>query len=506
MEEDAHFESADLLSREDTENLACFIVCYFEDVISGAGLWQAFTAQVHELYGTHLPFYDLDPVDYYPDEINIEDISFLIWYYISMTHYDQNIISPEILEWSDLSFRIFDVFEREYEQAPENLKIKEHYKVSPAEENFSVIKDKMRWVMLDSWLLHFQRNELADMINEDGRFQDEDNELEENRELYLYDTVDSYVLSTCTTLLARQGKDWLAYVQGKDHPLFKQILGIGAKKSGYYLFMGMENEELLYQHIASEVVLKVTSKSMDLPEDLEPGKSISFAGFVRWKDEWWFSGTTASWRYDADLVSREKNSEASRMLFGEDPDLKKKKNELLYASFLKFNNGKPIAFVEREEKAGSFIRDFLIFHNESIDIPASEKREGMERILKHDMLKAGRSSEHGDINSVPGMIFFNRESGIQMAFGYNDLIPDPDNASYRENSTVDVPESESDPDSGHEAMRLLYSSYISGDWMKYLVNNYDIPGLNFPGEGGRELLMDNLDFMMRFWKRKNYYP
>ena len=143
--------------------------------------------------------------------------------------------------------------------------------------------------------------------------------------------------------------------------------------------------------------------------------------------------------------------------------------------------------------------------NPLIFLPVRNEK-GWERILKHDMLKAGRSSEHGDINSVPGMIFFNRESGIQMAFGYNDLIPDPDNASYRENSTVDVPESESDPDSGHEAMRLLYSSYISGDWMKYLVNNYDIPGLNFPGEGGRELLMDNLDFMMRFWKRKNYYP
>ena len=38
--------------------------------------------------------------------------------------------------------------------------------------------------------------------------------------------------------------------------------------------------------------------------------------------------------------------------------------------------------------------------------------------------------------------------------------------------------------------------------MHYVVNNYDIPGLDFPGEGGRELLMENLDFMLRFWKRR----
>ena len=507
MEEDAHFESAGFLAREEVENLACFIVCYFEDVISGPGLWQAFTTQVNELYGTCLPFYDLDPDDYYPDEINIEDISFLIWYFISMTQYDENIINPEVFEWSDLSDRIFEIFEREYELAPENPSLKEHYKVSPGEENFFVMKEKLRWIMLDSWLLHFQGKELVEMINEESRYQNEDSELEENLDMYLYDTIDSYIFSTCTNLLAKQGKDWLAYVQGKDHPLFEEILGISGKKSGYYLFMGSENDKLLFQHIASEKVLKVTAKSVDLPKDLEKGKSISFAGFVRWKDEWWFSGTTASWEYDVDLISKEKNSETNRMLFGEDPVLKKKKNKELYASFLKFNNGKPIAFVESEEKAGSFIRDYLVFHNESLDIPASEKREGRERILKNELLmRPARGSELGDIESVPGMIFFNRESGIQMAFGLNDLVPDPDNTSYSEDATDDVSDNESDTESGHEAMRLLYSSYISGDWMHYLVNNYDIPELDFPGEGGRELLMDNLDFMMRFWKRKNYYP
>jgi hypothetical protein len=74
-----------------------------------------------------------------------------------------------------------------------------------------------------------------------------------------------------------------------------------------------------------------------------------------------------------------------------------------------------------------------------------------------------------------------------MAFGLNYLVPDPDNASY----SAHEDRNENDP----ESMRLLYSSYISGDWMHYLVNNYDIPGLDFPGEGGRELLMENLDFI-----------
>ena len=46
-----------------------------------------------ELYGTYLPFFDLDPDEYFPDEINIEDVQFLLWYYISMVH-DDTIINP----------------------------------------------------------------------------------------------------------------------------------------------------------------------------------------------------------------------------------------------------------------------------------------------------------------------------------------------------------------------------------------------------------------------------
>ena len=139
LEENAFLESAGLLTREEIKNLVCFLICYFEDVISGPGLWQAFTVQVKELYGTYLPLYNPDPDEYFPDEINIEDIYFLVWYFISMTQYNETIISPEALEWSDLSDRIFEILEREYELAPENLKLKQLYTVSSGEGDFFVV-------------------------------------------------------------------------------------------------------------------------------------------------------------------------------------------------------------------------------------------------------------------------------------------------------------------------------------------------------------------------------
>ena len=78
-----------------------------------------------------------------------------------------------------------------------------------------------------------------------------------------------------------------------------------------------------------------------------------------------------------------------------------------------------------------------------------------------------------------------------------DPIPDPRNKWYRGDHAE---ENNSDG-----TLMMLESQHISGNWMKYLISNYDLPGLEFPGLSGRDLLMDNLDFMLRFWKREGYY-
>ena len=36
-----------------------------------------------------------------------------------------------------------------------------------------------------------------------------------------------------------------------------------------------------------------------------------------------------------------------------------------------FISGKPVAFVESKEEAGSFAQDFLLFHNKSLDVQAN---------------------------------------------------------------------------------------------------------------------------------------
>jgi hypothetical protein len=487
------------ISDEQKKDLACFIICYFEDVISGPGLWKAFITQVNELYGTYLPFFAPDPEEYFLDEINPEDIPFLLWYYLSMVYRNDIIINPLIYEWSDHSEGIFEILEREYEVAPENINLKQLFDVSPEEDNLFVIREKLKWIMLDSWLHHFLREELEKTIDDVLSGDEEEPLPEESRAMYLYDTMDTFVLSSHTPLLARQGKEWLAYVLGKDHPLFESLLGLGEKKSGYYLFDGTEGDDLLFEHIATGTKLRVTSMSMEVPKGTEPGRSISFAGFVKWRGEWWFSGAQLALKYDADLIRKEKESEKSKMLFGKDPALQREENRQLYRSFLKFNKGKPLAFVESEEAANGYISDFLAFHNRSLMKSARKGKKDWklpgQDVLPENINKKMDPDPYRD-EAIPGMIFCDPDSGIELVFGFNDMIPDARNKWYMGDDDEVEPVNES--------MMMLESPHISGKWMHYLVSSYDLPGLEFPGLSGRELLLDNLDFVLRFWKREKY--
>ena len=58
---------------EETKQICIRMAAYFEDVISGMGIWRAFILTHKELYGKYLPFYTPDD-HYYDDEVNLEDV------------------------------------------------------------------------------------------------------------------------------------------------------------------------------------------------------------------------------------------------------------------------------------------------------------------------------------------------------------------------------------------------------------------------------------------------
>lgn len=99
------------------------MTAWFEDVISQIGIWTTFTAECKKRYGNWLPFYPLNE-EYYPDEINPEDIQFLLWHHIqTCCRGEGRVINPENPAITIIANEIYCLLDKIYETAPENERL-----------------------------------------------------------------------------------------------------------------------------------------------------------------------------------------------------------------------------------------------------------------------------------------------------------------------------------------------------------------------------------------------
>lgn len=148
------------------KKLCLYTAAYFEDVISGLGLWQAFIKKHLELYDTSLPFYTIRP-NYIKDEINEEDIRFIIWNTLEKAPYKHLYINPmdrNIEETAHLFFRILD---EEYETAPANATLQEFFMDFKGKEDAN---HKLRWLFGHTYLTEPSVQEYIAQVTETDKF------------------------------------------------------------------------------------------------------------------------------------------------------------------------------------------------------------------------------------------------------------------------------------------------------------------------------------------------
>lgn len=148
------------------KKLCLYTAAYLEDLISGLGLWQAFSTQHRRLYGNALPFYTVNP-DYIKDEINEEDIRFIIWNTLGKTLYPHPYINPmddAIAETGRLFFRLLD---EEYETAPSNDVLTDYFMGFGDKEEAN---RKLKWLFGHTYLTEPSVQEYIAQVTEADKF------------------------------------------------------------------------------------------------------------------------------------------------------------------------------------------------------------------------------------------------------------------------------------------------------------------------------------------------
>ena len=215
-------------------------------------------------------------------------------------------------------------------------------------------------------------------------------------------------------------------------------------------------------------------------------------GIVRWKKEWWFSGITFEQPFNADLAMDEKKSLRNKSKVNFLNNNEKKTEEVLknqMKAFKMANNGEQIAFMP-SNRLNEFIEKYTECYTNLLDVPKKEKKKAMQRLQKTDFFDRDGVVEAEIDETV--VVFFNPLSGVELAYSIENAFPLPNNPYF------EIEKSEED------VMFLFISNTFSKELAMYCIDHCkdDIPFLH---DGPGLMYMEDIDFLLRFWKGKSYF-
>lgn len=284
-----------------------------------------------------------------------------------------------------------------------------------------------------------------------------------------------------------------AEIPGAHHRLSEESLKISQKIIGFVFYNGQNEENIFTEHIASGEKFNLPKKSFDIHRLLKETDTILFMGIMKWRDEWWFSGVYFEREIDAYLVLEERNSLESRRVVNfldEDQRAAKQVLAMQQKAFLEFNDDAQIAFM-RADEVEDFFAGFMA-HNKSLNLSEKHQKEATDRARAEGYFGLDEKKELFPPDLQTAAVFYNPKSGVEVALKVNSAFPSADSPFYQED------------DSGQHVMKLILFDVVSPELVYYCIYNFK-DKLPFLQDEKGILYLDNLDFLMRFYKGKNYF-
>ena len=109
-----------------TRTAAKSAAAYLEDIISETGIWNSVRTIYRKRYNRILPFFEVNPEDYYDDDLNIEDLKILIWQAFNRCGaYYQRVFSPLSNAVDKMAKIAYDILVDRFEDAKPATRIKD---------------------------------------------------------------------------------------------------------------------------------------------------------------------------------------------------------------------------------------------------------------------------------------------------------------------------------------------------------------------------------------------
>lgn len=178
--------------------------------------------------------------------------------------------------------------------------------------------------------------------------------------------------------------------------------------------------------------------------------------------------------------------------------LREMRDELLHKSHtsllaLTGNNGEPIAFFKPGE-IDDFVDEFYLQYQKDIGISKKESAKADKRAKKAGLLGGRQPAEKNIFENdfEVATCFFNPKGGLEFVMDASSAFPLPYNPYFDEFKSEE------------DIMHVLIDPSISREMAEYCITLVQ-DKLDFFKKGKGRFLKDDMDFLLRFWKRENYF-
>ena len=476
---------ADFFGKEkDKKALACILVSYFEDIISETRLFSSFTCMHKKMYGKELPFYEISD-DYYSDEINFRDIYFLIWYQISV-HHEDVFIDPYFgnnQAFNDIVSRIYDLFNSDFEKAPQNEKLQNFLKLS-ANSDVKTIREKLSFIAHKSFLCKtvFDKYILTiiDKYKKNGTVV-----LDKHAEVDIYDHQIHFIFDKCMPLLAMRTTEYYAEILGEEHSEYQFIKNIPKRIVGCFVIRKIESDGYLIEHLSSKKQIWLSNEFTSFENvKLVENYTVLTICLVRWRNDIWQNQGGCM----INTIDEMKGEDVSKHIF-DDENIKRDVIDKMGKAFLEITNGKQIYYLRGNREYAEFHLKLIRKHAKILkpDITDIKLDEMYKDFIENNIKKTPFKN-----NEALGL-FFNMNSGMEV---------------YREGIIACIAD-KANPFYAHEEFDLfdlIIEKSISKEFVNFIIENNLI---NFCDDDDTSdkfnIMMENIDFLLRFYRQSGYF-
>ena len=372
-----------------------YLVSWFEDVCSNLGMWALVNKECLVRYGSKLPFYDVSK--YYEGEVNPQDLSLLLWHFMQVYNEKNTLLNPENPWLLKTALELTDLFDEEYESAPENERLHAFIHNDFIGDNWWECRKLMEWFHMSSYVFLGAPEAVAEAIA-----YSEYKGMPLPKRMYM--AVTEHMFNYKHNLLSLNVQQWLGKIT--ENAVFDKI---ERSKPSMFMYKGQGSATFrLYDMVEG----KEYSVDMDsFAEGESPirnyveDKTLVYTTLVKFNGKYFISGILTELR---GVGNAKINDAIEEMRTQRALESQQKDN---YPVFLAASGGEPVVIVKDRDAVKKFFVDKLKFTNaDEFDMPPIVSNPKCYAIYGDPINGLCISPNNGQCLAIPGNKFYKKDA------------------------------------------------------------------------------------------------